>query len=483
MENSTPAPIKDDRRPREAFELLLSESIQRLHSDRRSGVSNFVGFSSIFSRLIQTTADPPLEALWFYLALTFRSENMELVKRVSLVKELFGFMVSYSGRVSGLKKVAALAPVVYELHRLVGDVMFWFSEARDDVKCLIEGVVSYVSMCCYENREDFGGMLKFSPLLMDVVNLWLADKGEVGVGHAGDSRLFFPMVSDEVRARIVIGRELGFLAGSVMCEVFLLSLSLECCSEVPRLELQKHLHQQAVQVIAGFRDLNFFDTLLRMLSEPTLPVTHLVGYAGESLLREVLCDVATTAQYSIVLPVNGYQLSEHSTEVALRWLLITEKATHVSRASGYNTKALYYENAFSESSIPGQLIDWVTFKTGSKKPVLSSSAALIRWFLAFEDTGLKIVNDPVLKAHMKAVALNPAFGSFTDADTNNNETVVGNHNLDQEMADSAYDWCTSPLDDATAMDGQRKRKEDRQHNAYLRAKFIKVHCHGKLATT
>ncbi|CAM8961291.1 hypothetical protein QQ045_005384 [Rhodiola kirilowii] len=458
----------DDRHPREPFELMLSESIQRFHSDRRSGMSNFAVFSSIFSRVIQTTPDPSLEVLWFYSAVSFRSENLEVVKRVLLVKELLGFMVSCSRCGNGLKKVAALAPVVYELHRLVGDVMFWFSEVRDDVSCLIEKVVSYVSMCCYENEPGLSEMPEFSPLLMDVVSVWLADKAEGNRDHVRDLRLFFPMVSDEVRARISSAREIDFLAGSVMCEVFLLSLSLKRCSEAPRQDLQKDLHQQAVQVIAGFRDLNFFDTLLRMLLEPTLQVTHLVGYAGESLLREVLYDVAMTVQYPFLVPVNSYQLPGRSTEVALRWLFVAEKAAQFLRASGDGTKAFSYVNAFVESCIPGQLIEWVICKTGASRPVLSTPAALIGWCLAIEQRGLKIFNDEVLRAQVQIVAFNSAFG--LDSETSDIKTAEGNSILDQEMADSSAS--------APVLNGQRKRKEDRQDNAYLQAKFIKVHCHG-----
>lgn len=246
----------------EPFYLMLTDSIQRFHSDRRSGVSNFDSLSSVFSRIIQTTPDPPLELLWFYSAVSFRSEKLEVLKRVAFVKEFFGFMVSCTGSATSSKKIAALAPVVYELHRLVGDVMFWFSEARDDVKCLIDGVVSYLSMCCYKDELGFSAVYRFSPLLMDVVGVFLADKAQADCGHIGDSRLFFPVVTDEVRAKIRDGREVDFLAGTVMCQIFLLSLSLKCCSETPRDKVHKDLHQQAFHVTAGFRNLNFFGMLL-----------------------------------------------------------------------------------------------------------------------------------------------------------------------------------------------------------------------------
>uniref|UniRef100_A0A7N0U8G1 Uncharacterized protein n=1 Tax=Kalanchoe fedtschenkoi TaxID=63787 RepID=A0A7N0U8G1_KALFE len=75
---------------------------------------------------------------------------------------------------------------------------------------------------------------------MDVLNVWLADRGWC-----------FPWSVMRFWQGSLFG-ENSVSRQSVMCEVFLLSLSLECCSEVPRLELQKHLHQQAVQVIAGF---------------------------------------------------------------------------------------------------------------------------------------------------------------------------------------------------------------------------------------
>ncbi|KAK9273429.1 hypothetical protein L1049_018239 [Liquidambar formosana] len=80
MDISPPLESINGPKPPETYEPMLIESLQRFLADYRNGVSDFSCFSSIFSRLVQTMTDPPLEITWFYSAVTFRTHNYMLLR-------------------------------------------------------------------------------------------------------------------------------------------------------------------------------------------------------------------------------------------------------------------------------------------------------------------------------------------------------------------------------------------------------------------
>ncbi|KAK1364536.1 hypothetical protein POM88_035736 [Heracleum sosnowskyi] len=66
------------------------------------------------------------------------------------------------------------------------------------------------------------------------------------------------------------------LAGVVTAEAFLLRMCLEFREGVSRKVLQEELRVWAVGSVTGFKNVFFFETLFKMLLEPTLPVTSLL---------------------------------------------------------------------------------------------------------------------------------------------------------------------------------------------------------------
>ncbi|KAK1351949.1 hypothetical protein POM88_053830 [Heracleum sosnowskyi] len=86
------------------------------------------------------------------------------------------------------------------------------------------------------------------------------------------------------------------LAGVVTAEAFLLRMCLEFREGVSRKVLQEELRVWAVGSVTGFKNVFFFETLVKMLLEPTLPVTSLLVYAFPG-------DIVILVGFSIYLEV------------------------------------------------------------------------------------------------------------------------------------------------------------------------------------
>lgn len=202
-----------------------------------------------------------MEILWFYSAVAFHGEGPSLPsrreRRVSAVKGLFQLLVSCSAPSGAAKRIAALAPVVYELCNLAAEKEQF---EREEIVSLLEGLISYFSICCMEIRDCSGaggGDHCLSSCFSDVVRTWMVDRTEVG----DELEVFFPMVGDEARKimRTVGSGGVGSLAEVVMCEAFLLRLCLKFGGiEFSRAELERDARDCAVQMVTGFRCFSFF---------------------------------------------------------------------------------------------------------------------------------------------------------------------------------------------------------------------------------
>lgn len=232
---------------------MLKESVDRFLLEYRGGSPDFSNFTSIFSRLLHSLPDPPLETVWFYSALTHhaaKSAGRDAPDQVSRVKELFQLLVSCSSTCNAVKKVAVLAPVVYELYCLAIER----KSLKKEVEDLLEVVVSYVSICSGREFEEEDELEPLSPCFSDLIHVWMVDMPKK------DAKSFFPVVSDDVRKGICkdCGTGMGCLAGVVMTEAFLLRLCLKFDARTLRAELERNMHSWAVQTIAGFRNFYFF---------------------------------------------------------------------------------------------------------------------------------------------------------------------------------------------------------------------------------
>ncbi|KAF8036120.1 hypothetical protein BT93_C1963 [Corymbia citriodora subsp. variegata] len=492
-----------DRSPGNSLHPMLKESVDRFLLEYQGGSPDFSAFTAIFSRLLHSLPDPPLETVWFYSALTHHAAKLAAAGRggggdaseqVSRVKELFQLVVSCSSSCNAVKKVAVLAPVVYELYLVVIERRSLKKEVED----LLEVVVSYISICSSREFGEEDELEPLSPCFLDLIRVWMVDKPKK------DAKLFFPVVSDDVRKGICkdCGPGMGRLAGVVMSEAFLLRLCLKLDARTLRTELERDMHSWAVQTIAGFRNFYFFGTLLSMLLDPVLPVTLLLKSEDEILLREVLYDALIMGNYPFLSPQNGRKLRDEVLKSsAVLLLLVAESAMQFIRENGDHGKVDSYKDAVSKSCLPSQLLKWVTCQTGpgriTSRPTASSPAALIKWLLIVEDLGIRVFDNDILKLHAKAVVCKsrieyelPVFklrgDNFDDAFTlspcNEGIAVDTIDGADLDMVDSmdaTFMAHTCPV--VLTSDGTRKRKDGRKEEGEIPVKFLKSHIHENAA--
>ena len=237
-----------------SLESLLRDSTSRfLDAVSAAPDPDLTNFRSLFSRVLNTYTDPPLEAVWFFSALTFHDAPDDLR---SILHLLSAFTASSP---AAAKPLALLAPIVSEL--------FHSTKPRREVEALVEAVLSYISICSSrpaggEVNADAGRLL---PGFGELVKVW-------SVRNSRDRcpfQVLFPLVGEETRRELMKeGCSVTFLAGVVVAEAFLLRLCLKVqgVAGVPRSELQKELRIWAVSSISVFQNQHFFGELLLAMS-------------------------------------------------------------------------------------------------------------------------------------------------------------------------------------------------------------------------
>ncbi|KAL6006005.1 hypothetical protein ACLOJK_040050 [Asimina triloba] len=242
-------------------ESFLSESINRFFHESQRRNCDFSSFRSVISRLLQSCADPPLEIVWFYAAVTFHESNSakkDVSNRISASKDLLQLIAACSASSDGLKCIGLLAPVLFELHSAVTEFESVSKKKRREIECLVEGIVGYISICTSRDPggEEGSASLRY---FADLVRVWMVDRMEGNWEVGRGLKMFFPLVSDEIRYGLCEGGcGVGYLAGVVTVEAFLLSLFLRVRSRGQKTELAKEMKVWAVSTITGFRNCVFF---------------------------------------------------------------------------------------------------------------------------------------------------------------------------------------------------------------------------------
>lgn len=133
---------------------IVNDSIDRFLIEINKESRDLSGFHSIFSRLLQSSLDPPLEIIWLYSALCFHesiSYQNDVFAVVTAIKDLVQLLSACSASCDGLKSIALLAPAVSELYYCyLSSKNLTSKEAkkvRKEIECVIEVVLSYISIC------------------------------------------------------------------------------------------------------------------------------------------------------------------------------------------------------------------------------------------------------------------------------------------------------------------------------------------------
>ncbi|XP_050270290.1 uncharacterized protein LOC126714263 [Quercus robur] len=393
------------------YEFKLNQSIQDLLAEIHKETPNFSPFIHIFHELMQAKLDPPLESIWVYAGLTFRSRNLQkddILDRVIVSKDLFQLVSACSGSCSSSKSIALLAPVVFEVFKVVVELLGKDlaskreRKAMREAKSLVGVILGYANVCCCkDSSEESIGSNLITPFV-DLVRVWMDSDDGI------DS--FLPLVSGEIRERFSVGGcvDVVYLAGVVLAELFLLELCLKFTAGIAREELEKELKIWTVGSISGFQSFYFFETLIRMLQEEILPVTSLLRSEDEVLLRKVLYDAVILVEYSFLNTERVINVpTEHMKCLAMARLIITHEAVEFFREGGNQMRAISYNNAFSSSRLPSQIIKWVTSQIGleekANRSYGSSPKALIKWLLNLENQGIKVFDDSISRRRTKIV--------------------------------------------------------------------------------
>ncbi|KAJ4851117.1 hypothetical protein Tsubulata_040711 [Turnera subulata] len=385
------------------YSITLNQSIENLLTQIRKGDPNFPHFTNTFYELMQSQIDPPLETIWVYSALSFHSRKTtkdDASSRFSTAKELFQLVSGVSASCSASRSVALLAPVVFELYSPVVELLGKdlgvkrVKKVIEKVKSLVGEILGYVSICCCKDlgvETDSNSTVPFA----DLVSVWTGGKGEI--------EAFLPLVGGEICREIGFGLcSVNYLAGVVIAEVFLLKMCLDLWVGSQGVGKEKDVRSSAVGLMTAFRSFYFFETLVRMLLEPTLRLSSLVSSGDEVLLRKILYDAVISVEYTYVSPERTTHLpSEHVTTLAMERLILTHEAIECFRKDGDHERAISCTSAFSTSRLPSQIVKFVKSQISKGEGVDningSSPKALLKWLLVQESKGNRLFDDRIAK--------------------------------------------------------------------------------------
>ncbi|WMV42389.1 hypothetical protein MTR67_035774 [Solanum verrucosum] len=453
------------------FEPMLKESINHFLASYRNGSCDFSVFESIFFRLVQTMPDPPLEITWFYSAVTFHSSKSAGFSKTIVAKDLFQLLISCSCSCNGTKKIALLAPLIYVLH----DIVCEFSRnglcLTSEIRELVEKIVDYICLCLVVPEN--GNVIDEDIVCFEeLAGVWMVDLVGKCAKLEENLGVFFPIVRVEVQKGQKSRRGIRDLAGIVMCEVFLLALSLKFNMRFVNEEFQKDARNWAIQTLKQFQNIEFLDMLLRILSEKKLVVTALLSFEDAVVLQKLLYDAVILVDHSFISSGRWFQPPEsYFRNLVLLWSLVADNAIQFAREICDQDRLTAYVNAFSESQLPSELLKWVSVRAGTEEnlsnPKPMTPKALIKWLFVLEDQGLWVFDHDKLKFDAKAAICISRPDCFlpevqprgwTDKEREHREgKCIG----DEEMNDSLDKTFSNAYlcKDKLPIDSSRKRKD------------------------
>ncbi|KAL1318811.1 hypothetical protein AAHE18_15G232000 [Arachis hypogaea] len=365
----------------ENYAMKMKDSVHELISETRKGSPDFSSFLDVFYELMQANVNPPFEVIWVYTAIKFqslKSEKGDALDRVSDVRSLFQLLSACSASVGASKSVALMAPVVYEVHKVLLELsgkelkLKREKKAMKEVKSLVDVIVGYMSICCSkkvseEEEYDCIGLNLIMPFT-DLAYVWMNANGDADNGFES----LLPILGSDVCKWLCDkGFHVGYLGGAVIMEAFFLKLRLLCHRKTPGDELEVNLKSWAVGSISSFQNIYFLEILMRAALGTSLPLSSISKSEEETLFRKVLFDALLLVEYPFL-----YENSKYIKGLSLTRLIVTHKAVEYFSQNGLEEKAV--------------------------KANGSSPRALLTWLLSIENRGIQVLEDDTLRSCAKS---------------------------------------------------------------------------------
>ncbi|PRQ37748.1 hypothetical protein RchiOBHm_Chr4g0406051 [Rosa chinensis] len=180
---------------------------------------------------MQARVDPPLESIWVYTALTFRSRNHpkgDILDRIAAAKDLFQLLSSCSAPCCCSKRFALLVQVVWLAHDVVLDLFkreLGFKKEKKvtkEVKNLVGVIMGFISVCC--SSRDLG---QEDPLIDSSSGWSFSSLSFVWLNRDENVRNLLPLVSEEVIDGLSERDGDELLGWSCYCRGFFVGILLE----------------------------------------------------------------------------------------------------------------------------------------------------------------------------------------------------------------------------------------------------------------
>uniref|UniRef100_A0A2P2J2D7 Uncharacterized protein MANES_03G031600 n=1 Tax=Rhizophora mucronata TaxID=61149 RepID=A0A2P2J2D7_RHIMU len=259
------------------YELTLTQAIQNVVAEIHKENPNLAQYNDVFYNLMQSRIDPSLETIWVFSALSFRSREITsngLSDRVLIIKELFQLISGCAGPCGPSKSTALLAPVAFQVYKLVAELLGTDLGAKrlkkltKEVKSLIGSILGYASVRSGKDLNEESDSHLLAPFV-HLVSVWLSKGGRL--------ESFLPLVSNEIFRDVSDGKcSVNYLARVVITEMLLLKLCLDLRTSNRGVELEKDLRRWVVGSVTAFQNFYLHDTLVNMLLEKILPVAPLL---------------------------------------------------------------------------------------------------------------------------------------------------------------------------------------------------------------
>ncbi|XP_010541031.1 PREDICTED: uncharacterized protein LOC104814609 [Tarenaya hassleriana] len=417
------------------FEITLNKSVEDLLAEIHGGGSNFSRFVDVFYNLMQARIDPPFESIWVYTALSFRtkiSANEDPLDRVASAKGLLQFISACSGSCSSSKSIGLLAPLVFEVYKLVNSLLSKESCSKKgkkgmrEVKSLIDAMLGYISACSSSDlneRDTESADSSLGVAVSDLVRVWTDSNTKLD--------LFFPLVSGDICEKMKEDDfDVNYLAGVVVAEMFFLKLLMEFRGMPLGGDSEKELRNRVVGTITEFRNPYFFDVLVNMLTELKLPLhTHLLDPEQEVSLRKILYDAVVLVDYSFLnINATASLETDQSKSLAISRLHLVYEAMEFCKKNKDQKTAFSYSNAFSASHLRFQIIKWIKMVGGGDPGAKSSPKDLITELSTnLQKHGDGPFGNRLMKLCTKLAIDDGKQGSFKNILTNTKENGEDNH--------------------------------------------------------